>query len=187
MSIWTIMIACVGLSLDDFILMMGKGATLKDLTAEKTITYSGIFGLVNVCAALFGYLISIMFENLLMIKLNVAICALIFMILGFLFVHKAATRKGIEERLDLSFNAQRCAKMAIVTNITTIFFGVGNGLMNSSLIVLLLCAFLACFAAVLIALRIGYNYGYRYARIIQGCGGALLLLMALNLWARYLR
>lgn len=187
MSVWMMMLACIGLALDDFILMMGKGATLKDLTAEKTMAYAGIFGLVNLAAALVGYLISSLFENLLMIKLNATLCALIFLLLGLLFVHKAVTRKHFEERLDLNFEWKMCARIAAVTNITTVFYGIGNGLMNTSLFQLLLCAFVTCFVAVLAALRIGYNYGYRFARGIQGVGGALLLLMALNVWFVFLR
>lgn len=186
MGIW-MMLACVGLALDDFILMMGKGATLKDLTAEKTISYAGIFGFVNLMMALTGYLFSSLFENMWMIKVNATLCALIFLLLGLLFVHKAVTRKNIEERLDLSFNRKQCAKIAAITNITTLFYGVGNGLMNTSLLLLMLCAFATCFVAVLSALRIGYSYGYRFARGIQGVGGALLLLMAVNVWFVFLR
>lgn len=186
MGIW-MMLACVGLALDDFILMMGKGATLKDLTAEKTVSYAGIFGFVNLMMALTGYLFSSLFENMLMIKLNATLCALIFLLLGLLFVHKAVTRKNIEEKLDLSFNSRQCIRIALITNLTTFFFGVGNGLMNTSLLLLVICAFVTCFMAVLFALRIGYSYGYRYARGIQGVGGALLLLMALNVWVNFLR
>ena len=54
MGIWIMMLPCIGLALDDFILMMGKGATLKDLTTEKTMAYAGIFGSVNLAAALIG-------------------------------------------------------------------------------------------------------------------------------------
>lgn len=187
MSIWTIMLACIGLSLDDFILMMGKGATLKDLTAEKTVSYAGIFGMTNMTTALLGYLFSSLFENMLMFKLNATLCSLIFMLLGLLFVHKAVTKGGIVEKLDLTFDWKQCAKIAILTNLTTFFFGVGNGLMNTSLIYLLLCAFVTCFAAVTIALRIGYNYGYAHARIIHVIGGTLLMLMAFNIWSRFLR
>ena len=187
MNIWMMMLPCIGLALDDFILMMGKGATLKDLTTEKTTAYAGIFGFVNLCAALFGYLIALLFGGLLVVKVNAMICALIFLALGMWFVHKALTRKGIVERLDLSFNWKQCVKMAIITNITTIFYGMANGMMGSSLILLLLCAYLTCFVAVFVALRIGYAYGYRYGRGIQGVGGALLLIMALSVWFKFLR
>ena len=67
MNIWMMMLPCIGLALDDFILMMGKGATLKDLTTEKTTAYAGIFGFVNLCAALIGYLIALLFGGLLVI------------------------------------------------------------------------------------------------------------------------
>ena len=52
MNIWMMMLPCIGLALDDFILMMGKGATLKDLTTEKTVAYASMFGGVNLAAAL---------------------------------------------------------------------------------------------------------------------------------------
>lgn len=187
MGFWIMMLPCIGLALDDFILMMGKGATLKDLTVERTAAYAGIFGFVNMVAALIGYLIALVFGGFLMVKLNAVICALIFLLLGMLFVHKALTRKGVVERLDLSFNWKQCAKIAALTNITTIFYGMANGVMGASLFLLLLCAYLTCFIAVFLALRIGYSYGYRYGRGIQGVGGALLLLMALSVWMKFLR
>ena len=186
MNIWMMMLPCIGLALDDFILMMGKGATLKDLTTEKTVAYASVFGGVNLAAALLGYLVALLFGGLLVIKINATICALIFLVLGMWFVHKAFTRKGIVERLDLNFNWKQCVKMAMITNITTIFYGMANGMMGSSLILLLLCAYLTCFIAVFVALRIGYAYGYRYGRGIQGIGGALLLLMALSVWLKFL-
>ena len=186
MGIWIMMLPCIGLALDDFILMMGKGATLKDLTTEKTMAYASIFGSVNLAAALIGYLIALLFGGLLVLRVNAMICALIFLVLGMWFVHKALTRKGIVERLDLNFNWKQCAKMALLTNITTIFYGMANGMMGSSLILLLLCAYLTCFVAVFVALRIGYAYGYRFGRGIQGIGGTLLLLMALSVWLKFL-
>ena len=186
MGIWIMMLPCIGLALDDFILMMGKGATLKDLTTEKTMAYASIFGSVNLAAALIGYLIALLFGGLLVVRVNAMICSLIFLLLGMWFVHKALTRKGIVERLDLNFNWKQCAKMAMLTNITTIFYGMANGMMGSSLILLLLCAYLTCFVAVFVALRIGYAYGYRFGRGIQGIGGALLLLMALSVWLKFL-
>ena len=186
MGIWIMMLPCIGLALDDFILMMGKVATLKDLTTEKTMAYASIFGSVNLAAALIGYLIALLFGGLLVVRVNAMICSLIFLLLGMWFVHKALTRKGIVERLDLNFNWKQCAKMAMLTNITTIFYGMANGMMGSSLILLLLCAYLTCFVAVFAALRIGYAYGYRFGRGIQGIGGALLLLMALSVWLKFL-
>lgn len=187
MNFWVLLLGCIGLNLDDFILMMGKGATLKDLTAQKTCAYAVIFGLVNASAALVGYLFSGLFENVLILKINVTLCALIFLLIGLFFVHKTMTRRGIEEKLDLSFNYKICMKIAVIANITTFFFGVGNGLMNASLLMMLLMAFITCFIAVLTALRIGYNHGVRYARIIQGIGGALLIAMAANIWMMLLR
>lgn len=186
MSLWIMLLGCIGLNLDDFILMMGKGATLKDLTAEKTAAYAGIFGLANALAALIGYMISGLFESMLMLRINATLCALIFLLLGLLFVHKTLTRRNIEEKLDLNFNYKICAKMAVFANITTVFFGAGNGLVSSSLWMLLLFAFVTCFVTVTAALRIGYSHGYRYARVIQGIGGAVLLLMALNIWMKFL-
>lgn len=187
MNFWIMMFACVGLALDDFILMMGKGATLKDLTAERTLAYAGIFGTVNMCAALLGYLISGLFENILMLKLSATLCALILLLLGLLFAHKAVTRGEIVERLDLTFDWKKCVKVAMMTNLTTIFYGAGNGLMNTSLWMLLVCAFVTCFAAVTIALRIGYSHGYRYGRGVQIVGAALLILVALSIWMKFLR
>ena len=186
MSFWIMLLGCIGLTLDDFILMMGKGATLKDLTAEKTTAYAVIFGLVNAGTAFVGYLFSGLFENMLMFKINATLCTLIFLLLGLLFIHKAITRRSIEEKLDLSFNYKICVKMAFIANITTFFFGAGNGLMNTSLFALLICAFVTCFGTVVVALRIGYTYGYRYGRLIQGIGGALLLSMSLHIWMKFL-
>lgn len=186
MEWWQIPLIILGLALDDFIVMMGKGATLKDLTVGDCLKYSVIYGVVNVLAVSVGYLCAYLFKNLLNARLNSMIAVLILFAIGVYFLAKSLRMQKIEERLDLSFNSRKCLRLALLTCLGTVFMSITAGLIKMAFLHVALWAFGICTGCVYLALNVGYRYGYRYEKGIETVGSLTLIIMSVRLGLKFL-
>lgn len=181
MPFYQIILIFLGLSLDVFVVMMNKGATVRGLSLKNSIVYALIFSCVAMVAFLAGYGLSNIFRDNMSSTVQIsAACLIIFAIGLFLAVHSYA-RKEVEEKLDPDFNYRNCLKLAFYANIDTFFLAVGLFFLGISLWSGVLLAFLMTFATVLVALRIGYVYGSAHTRIVGMSGGLLMVFFAIYL------
>ena len=116
---------CLGLSLDSFVLMMNKGATMRKLELKKAMLYSLVYSLAAEILLLIGYLISFIFTGFLTSKTKLFIAIILIFTIGVYIFFKSLKREESEERVDDSFNIKECFKLAIFTNIDTLCLGIG--------------------------------------------------------------
>lgn len=177
----------VGLSLDAFIVMMNKGAQLKDLNIKKIALYALQFAAIATFMFMFGFgvskLISIPIERG---TIEVTIAALIIFFVGVLTLTKSFMQKNFVEKLDENFDCKTLCKMAVYTSIDTFFMGGAYGFLSVETTHALAVSFVTTFLAVSLALGIGYNLGAKYQRIVGMVGGALMVFFGIYLIAFYL-
>lgn len=185
MTFFHALLIFLGLSLDSFVLMMNKAATVRELTVKKSLGYALICAAVDVVAVLAGYGISMMFKGQLVKKANMAVACLIIFAIGIYLCIKAYQFKDLEEKLDPDFSYKQCLKLAVETTMDTLFLGVCFSLMGISMFQGVYLAFLVSFVTIFIALYIGYTQGSRFSKGFGMSGGILMIIFSLFLLIKY--
>ena len=175
---------CLGLSLDGFVLMMDKGATMRKLELKKAMLYSLVYSLAAEILLLIGYLISFIFTGFLTSKMKLFIAIILIFTIGVYIFFKSLKREESEERVDDSFNLKKCFKLAIFTNIDTLCLGIGFSFSKIEIIVSVLMIFVISFIVILIAQYIGYTQGAKHTRIFGVSGGMLIIVFSIYLYSR---
>lgn len=177
----------LGLSIDSFVLMMNKGAQLRNMNMKKNFTYALEFALVAMGMFMFGFLCSKPFViSIARVKTEIAIACLIILIIGTMISTKAVLNRDFEERLDTSFDCKVLLKQALFTSIDVFFVGAAYGFLEVHAINALIISFVITFLAVSTALLIGYNCGAKYQRIIRLVGGILMIIFGIYLITTYI-
>ena len=177
---------CLGLSLDSFVLMMDKGATMRKLELKKAMLYSLVYSLAAEILLLIGYLISFIFTGFLTSKTKLFIAIILIFTIGVYIFFKSLKREESEERVDDSFNIKECFKLAIFTNIDTLCLGIGLSFSKIEIIVSILMIFVISFIVILIAQYIGYTQGSKHTRILGVSGVMLIIVFSIYLYSRIL-
>lgn len=175
-----------GLSLDGFIVMMNKGAQLRNLKFSKMLLYAAEFATVATAMFMLGFAGSHIFTaNIEKARIELTTAALIVFFVGVFSITKSFMNKGFEEKLDDHFDAKTLFRKSLYTSIDTFFIGAAYGFMNVEAVNALAISFVITFLAVLTALVIGYNLGAKYQRIVGMVGGALMVFFGIYLIATY--
>ena len=177
---------CLALSLDSFVLMMDKGATMRKLELKKAMLYSLVYSLAAEILLLTGYLISFVFTGFLTSKTKLCIAIILIFAIGIYIFFKSLKREESEERVDDSFNLKECFKLAIFTNIDTLCLGIGLSFSKIEIIVSVLMIFVISFIVILIAQYIGYTQGAKHTRILGVSGGMLIIAFSIYLYSKIL-
>ncbi len=182
MHIIQVILLFLGLSLDSSIMMMHKGATIRNLSLPKSIVYSLLCAVVSVGAVMIGGGVSFFFREALVDMFEILVGCLILLAVGIMILALSFRKDTFVEKLDDSFNYRECFKMALFTNIDTLLIGVGFGLLGIGWLRGMILSFLITFITVMIALWFGYTQGNRYNKGISICGAALLIIFSLRLF-----
>ena len=168
-----------GLAMDSGIVMMEKGASIKDLDIRKTIKYPLIFAVTNIVFLLGGYLFSKVLSNIVDNKFLIDLAMIILFCEGVLFLHRALFYKGFEEKLDRQFNDHKCIALACLTSMDTLCAGICLGLLRSHLYRMMIISFITIFFVTMLGLRFGYSYGAKYQKIFEFIEGACIILFSI--------
>lgn len=175
----------IGLSLDSFVVMMNKAATLRNLTFRKSLLFSLIFSLMNAVAVLCGYGLSSIFMRMKNDRVEMAVACLIVFAIGIFLTTRSYRLKDIEEKCDPDFGYRECFRLAAGTSIDTLFLATSFSFLDISLSAGLCYAFLVTFVTILVALYVGYSLGSRYSRTLGMSGGALMIILSIYLMSVY--
>ena len=165
----------IGLTLDSFVLMMNKGARVRDLGLPKTLAYTLIFTVINLLAVLLGYGISSVFKGIMPLRIQALTACLIIFGMGIFVATRAWKYRDTEEKLDRSFDYAKCAVLAGWTSIDTLLIGACFRFYDISLGFSLLLAGAVTFLSTFLSLRIGYRYGSRFSRPVAMAGGVMMV------------
>ena len=164
----------LGLSLDSFVIMMNKGATVRDLSLRKSVLYALIHVCTNILAVILGYGISFLLKGIMPARIQVFTACLIIFGMGVFLATRAWKYRNAEERLDRNFDWKRCLVLAAGTSIDTLFLAAGFSFYGIPLAESVLLAGSVTFITILTALRIGYIWGSGYSRPVAMAGGVLM-------------
>ena len=183
---WQAVLVFAGLSLDSFIVMMQKGAQIRNLTMKKLLLYTLVFAAVTVGMLMAGYGISLLLQNLILSReVEITIAALIIFFVGVFQITKSFMKKGFEEKLDDSFGYHELIRQALYTSIDVFFVGAAVSFGGYNPWWILLWGFVISFAAVFLALIIGYNLGAGFQRAVGIIGGVLMVFFSIYMLAVY--
>lgn len=171
----------IGLSLDGFVVMMDKGATIRNLDLKKSVSYAAIFGVISIMAVVCGYGICACFKSILPEAIEVMIACLLIFAIGMLITVRAFKNKALEERLDDSFDVKKCVRIAAVTNIDMLLIGTSFSFFGITLWESIALAGIITFVMILIALKLGYSQGSHYHRAMAMIGGMLMMAFSVYL------
>lgn len=184
---WREILIFLGLSIDGFIVMMNKGAQLRNLNIKKMLLYALEFASIATCMFMIGFVSSKPFiMNITKARVEITIASLIVLLIGALIITKSFMNKGFEEKLDENFNGKVLARMALVTSIDTFFVGAAYGFLAVQTINAVVISFVITLISVFSALLIGYNLGAKHQRIVGMIGGALMVFFGIYLITVYL-
>ena len=175
----------VGLSLDGFVIMMKKGATVRKLQTKDMILYALIYSVTDVCAVLLGYLTSFIFKDILSGELEISIACLTMFAVGVFLCVKSWKVGTFEEKLDKDFGYRQCFRLAAITCLDTLFLGIGFSFLGLSMLMAVILSFCISFVTIIAALKIGYSQGARYQRVIGISGGSLIIVFCLYVLIKY--
>lgn len=185
MSLMQAVLIFIGLSLDSFIVMMNKGASIRTLKIKHLLSYALIYSLVDVGAVLIGYGISYLFKDAMIDRLEVAIACLIMFVIGCYLCTKSFRADPFVEKLDDNFGLKQCFLTALATSLDTLFLGVGFSFLEISMLQAVLLSFIITFVTIVVALKIGYTQGAQYQRVVGMSGGGLILVFSLYILTVY--
>ena len=177
--IFLILFICV--TLDAFIYMMEKGASVRDLNQNFLFKHCSIFALINTFVYLFANRISyIIFKIPLLLQWHQRVSLLFLVSVGVLLMVKTSYHKRFEENLDLNFNAKTSAKRALITSIDALLLGIYASVLPTNIYLQAIGAFVITFGMIYTALNIGYKHGSAFvaSKIVGYTAGGIYLLMA---------
>ena len=182
------MFILIGLSLDAFIVMMQKGATIKQMRLTNSLIYSLEFSLVSTCALLCGYLIGNIPAGILPDgRTQIGAACLIIILIGNYELIKSFTKNEFVEKLDRDFGSKKILRLALITSLDILITGVGFALLNYPVWTSALLCLAVSFISIFIALNIGYHLGAGYQKIIGVVGGILMILFGILIFIRILQ
>ena len=169
-----ILVTCLALSLDCFVVMMARGAVMNPQEHRRSLINS--FILMIVLGSLAGSLI----KSQLVLHVNQVIAALILFALGCFLLIQAFRQKAFEERHDDSFNYKKVLFLGLITSVDVFLLGTCMTLLQADAFQVCLISTLVTLACVELGQQIGYRLGLAYRRTIFTAGSVILFLISLK-------
>lgn len=185
MSTFEVVLFFIGLSLDGYVAMMNKAATIRGLTVKKGALYALICAAVNTAAVALGFLFSLLFLNGMESSMRVEVACLILFAIGMYVIIRAYKYPRQEERLDKDFDYKHCFALAAGTSLDSLFMAVAFSMFGISFATGISLSFIITWIATATALYIGYTRGSGYTRAVGMSGGALMICLSVYLQVVY--
>lgn len=189
MAWYEILMVSVGLSLDVFAYALYKGAMVSRIEVLKVAKMAVVFALWQEGAMLVGSLFSeipVIQETYPgMAKLYQALAAVLFFVVGMIMIVKAVHGDEVTEHREDSFLAKQLCAWAAVTSIDSLMTGVGLGLLNTRITLLVLQLGIVTVITITAGIWIGYRLGCRMRSGAKLIGGIILLFAGFDVLFRY--
>lgn len=185
MKMFQFILIILGFSLDSFIAIMKKGATIKEISWKESIIYSLIYTFFALLFVWSGYGIAEIGQEYLSQKIEFLLAAMILFIVGNYFLYKLFAEGVFHEKLDQYFSYKNSLKQACLTNFDLLFFGCGLGLMGASFLDTTTLVTITTIISANIALKIGNHFGVKGSKIMGLISVLLLFIFAIYILARF--
>jgi putative Mn2+ efflux pump MntP len=181
-----LVILFIALSLDNYLVINRKGATIRNLNFKNTLLYSFVFTIANALVLVLAFFSSNLFEYLLPANLDFFINIALLVILGFFYIYKAINYAEFEEILDKDFSFKKCVELAFITSVDTFLVGIVLALLDVNFTLVLANSAFYTFVASILGLRIGYSMGVKLPRVLQGIAGGMYIIFSLLISVVYM-
>ena len=165
------------ISLDVFVMMMEKGATVLKLESKKVMLHSLIFSVIDTSLFMLGHIISLQLFADNFQRSNRILLTIIFLIIGLKIILETLRKLPFEEKLDMNFTYSVSVKKAFLSGVDCFLIGFGKFYIGFSFFQQSFIVFLLTFLVAFIAMYIGYHQGASYQKGLRYyCGLAYIAL-----------
>lgn len=162
MLLFIFVIMCV--SLDVFVLMMEKGATLQTVTLRKAFLHGLIYAVMTSFLYGFGCLFSRFIFSDSFITFNKILAIILLDIIAIRIIWKTREELPFEEKLDTTFNIKKNVYMAFFSGLDCFLVAIVCSYMNSNFFLQSMLVFVITLATVVSGEYVGYYCGASYQK-----------------------
>lgn len=178
----------VALSMDAFSVMMVEGSMIRRLRLLDLVKIGGLLGgFQTVVIVLSNWLTqavidtSVFAGTLFSSKNLLLISILIFVALAFYMLRKGYQSYPIIEKCQEKFSVRRLLYLATITSLDSLVAGISLGILNTSIINLLITFSIISILAVILGVVVGYWFGFEHYNKAYTFSGIVLLALSINL------
>ena len=186
MNTLELVITCLALSLDCFVVMMGRGAVMNPQEHRRSPINSLIFSGCTLLVILLGSLAGVFIKSKLLLHVNQFIAALILFALGCFLLVQVFRQKDFEERHDNTFNYKKVFILGMITSADMFLLGTSVTLLAVQPLTVCIVATIITFLVVELGQQIGYRLGMAYRKTFFTIGSIVLLLMSIKIMTQIL-
>ena len=184
MSTIELIITCLGLSLDCFVVMMARGALVNQQEHRRSIANSLVFAVVSLMMLMIVLFVGTVIENQFVLHANQIGAALILFLLGCVLMIRAFRQNEFEERHDNNFSLKRVFWLGVVMSIDVFLLGTCVSMLQANMLEVCLVSTLLTLLSAQLGQEVGYRLGFAYRRVFFAAGSLILILMSLNVLSR---
>ncbi len=179
-----VILIAVGLSMDAFVVSIGKGITLTKISKKNMLVIAIFFGAFQAIMPLLGYLLGSTFSEYI-VNYDHWIAFILLSLIGSSMIHEAIT--GEEEYDSDAFRIKEIFILAIATSIDALAVGVTLALIPnveivSSVIIIGVITFILSYIGVVFGKKIGAKFG----KIAEIFGGIVLISLGTKILIEHL-
>ncbi len=168
----------IGMSVDSFVISLGKGLATKEMTWKKATIVGLWFGIFHGLMPLVGFLIGASVSDLI-VKYNRWVLFGIFLLLGGMMIKDAFfDEEEGPHTISGDIGVKSMLPLAIAVSLDALIVGVTFSTGTISLVEGDLALAVANFVAGFLGMYIGYNFGTKFGKIAVVVGGVLLIINA---------
>ena len=184
MSFWEILLLAVGVSMDAFVVSIGKGLSAQRASWREALTVGLWFGGFQALMPVIGYYLGISFADL-VTKVDHWIAFGLLLLIGGNMIREALQPED-EKTADTSFGFKTMLVLAIATSIDALAVGISFAFLGTNLWRAILIIGLTTFAFSAVGLLIGKKVGSRFHAGAEILGGVILIAIGVKILVEHL-
>lgn len=185
MGILEILLIGIGLSMDAFAVSIGKGLTVKKVTAKDALCVGIWFGGFQALMPLIGYFLGVSFASFVE-SFDHWIAFILLAGIGGNMIREALGPDDECNSLDSSFGFKTMLLLAIATSIDALAAGVSFAFIGANIWYSILIIGLTTFAFSVVGLCIGHIVGHRFHKGAEIFGGVVLIGIGIKILVEHL-
>ncbi len=183
MGFWELFVIAVGLSMDAFAVSVCKGLSVKQMKLHHAVITGAWFGGFQMLMPLFGYLLGVRFQSLI-VSVDHWIAFVLLCSIGGNMVRESFSNE--EEAVSDSFSAKAMFPLAVATSIDALAMGVTFAFLRVNIIYAVSLIGVATFLLSCAGVKAGNAFGSRYKAVSERAGGIVLIAMGIKILLEHL-
>ncbi len=182
MGFGELLVIAVGLSMDAFAVSVCKGLSVQRLKLRHAVITGVWFGGFQMLMPLFGYLLGVRFQSLI-VSVDHWIAFVLLCSIGGNMVRESFSS---EEEVSSSFSAKAMFPLAVATSIDALAMGVTFAFLRVNIIYAVSLIGVSTFLLSCAGVKAGNAFGSRYKAVSERAGGTVLIIMGIKILLEHL-